>query len=108
MAPRDYGLVRPRRDLADPTVPSSGLESAQDDPAERRHLARSARFTVERLTTQDEKAALAFYRRHSASDTTLMPMPQGTYNILKARTSSKRRGGLCRRMEFTTPSMWMQ
>lgn len=106
MAPMDYGAAGRAATLADPTGAVFSLwKGAQDDPADTDNAATGA-FLWNELTTQDEKAALTFYEKAFGYTHDAMPMPQGTYNILKQGQS--RRGGLCKAMDASTPAMWMQ
>ena len=106
MAPMDYGSAGRAATLADPTGAVFSLwRGSQDDPADSDNAAAGA-FLWNELTTQDEKAALAFYEKAFGFTHDAMPMPQGTYNILKQ--GEHRRGGLTKAMDAATPAMWMQ
>ena len=106
MAPMNYGSAGRAATLADPTGAVFSLwKGAQGDPADNPN-APTGSFIWNELTTQDEKAALAFYEKAFGFTHDAMPMPQGTYYILKQ--GEQRRGGLCKAMAPSIPAMWMQ
>ena len=106
MAPMDYGSAGRAATVADPTGAVFSLwKSAQGDPAEADQVPIGSWYWNE-LTTQDDKAALAFYEKAFGYSHDAMPMPQGAYHILKQ--GDKMRGGLTKAMDASTPAMWMQ
>ena len=106
MAPMDYGNAVRAATLADPTGGTFSLwKGAQSDPAETAETPVGAWYWNE-LSTQDDKKALAFYEKTFGFTHDEMPMPQGTYYLLKQ--GDKMRGGLCKAMDAATPAMWMQ
>jgi len=106
MAPMDYGAVGRAATIADPTGAVLSLwKGAQGDPEDVASGPVSGWYWNE-LTTQDDKAALAFYEKVFGFTHDAMPMPQGTYYILKQ--GDKARGGLTKAMDASTPPMWMQ
>jgi uncharacterized protein len=106
MAPFDYGSAGRAATLADPTGGVFSLwKGAQGDPAETSDVAIGAWYWNE-LTTKDDRAALAFYEKVFGYTHDAMPMPQGSYYILKQ--GDKMRGGLCKAMDASMPTMWLQ
>ncbi|MGZ5240687.1 MAG: VOC family protein [Caldimonas sp.] len=106
MAPMDYGTAGRAATLADPTGAVFSLwKGAQGDPADL-ELTPLGGWLWNELTTQDDKAALAFYEKVFGYTHDVMPMPQGSYFLLKQ--GEKTRGGLCKAMDAATPAMWMQ
>lgn len=106
MAPLDYGSAGRAATLADPTGGVFALwKGAQGDPPET-DTTPTGGWLWNELTTQDPQSALAFYEKVFGFTHDAMPMPQGTYNILKQ--GDKSRGGLCKAMDASTPAMWMQ
>ncbi len=106
MAPMDYGAVGRAATLADPTGAVFSLwKGAQGDPEDSAVTPVGSWYWNE-LTTRDDKAALAFYEKVFGFTHDAMPMPQGSYHILKQ--GDKMRGGLTKAMDASTPSMWMQ
>ena len=106
MAPMDYGSVGRAATLADPTgAVFSVWKGAQDDAADT-DVTPVSGWVWNELTTQDAKAALAFYEKAFGFTHHEMPMPQGAYYILKQ--GDKMRGGLCKATDASTPAMWTQ
>jgi uncharacterized protein len=106
MAPTNYGSAGRAATLADPTGAVFALwKGAHDDPADVEDTPLGGWFWNE-LSTHDEKNALAFYEKVFAFSHDPMPMPNGTYYVLKQ--GDKMRGGLTRAMDASTPAMWMQ
>jgi len=103
MAPTDYGSAGRGATIADPTGGVFSLwRGAQGDPAET-ETTPTGGWIWNELATQDEKMALAFYEKVFGFTHDEMPMPDGTYYILKQ--GGKGRAGL-----FTSkhlmPTMW--
>jgi predicted enzyme related to lactoylglutathione lyase len=103
MAPTDYGSAGRSATIADPTGGVFSLwRGAQGDPAETETTPIGGWIWNE-LSTQDEKMALAFYEKVFGFTHDEMPMPDGTYHVLKQ--GDKGRAGL-----FTSkhpmPTMW--
>ncbi len=106
MAPFDYGAAGRAATIADPTGAVFALwKGAQGDPADSDTVATGGWYWNE-LTTQDDAAALAFYEKVFDFSHDAMPMPQGTYNILKQ--GDKMRAGLFKAMDASMPTMWLQ
>jgi predicted enzyme related to lactoylglutathione lyase len=106
MAPANYGGAGRAATLADPTGAVFSLwKGAQDDPADTDSTPTGGWFWNE-LTTQDDRAALAFYEKVFGYSHDEMPMAQGSYFLLKQGATM--RGGLCKAMQASTPAMWMQ
>jgi predicted enzyme related to lactoylglutathione lyase len=106
MAPMDYGAAGRAATLADPTGAVFSLwKGAMGDPADA-DTAPIGGWYWNELSTQDEQAALAFYEKAFGFSHDEMPMPQGSYYILKQ--GDKMRGGLCKSMNPAAPTMWMQ
>jgi hypothetical protein len=106
MAPMDYGAAGRAATLADPTGGVFSLwKGAQGDPADTAQTPLGGWLWNE-LSTQDDKKALAFYEKVFGFGHDEMPMPQGTYYMLKQ--GDKMRGGLSKAMDAATPAMWMQ
>jgi predicted enzyme related to lactoylglutathione lyase len=106
MAPMDYGSAGRAATIADPTGGVFSLwKGAMGDPADVQELPVGAWYWNE-LSTQDEKAALAFYEKAFGFSHDAMPMPNGTYYVLKQAEAM--RAGLCKAMDASTPAMWLQ
>jgi predicted enzyme related to lactoylglutathione lyase len=104
MAPKDYGSAGRSATIADPTGGVFALwHGAQGDSPETETTPTGAWIWTE-LSTQDEKMALAFYEKVFGFSHDAMPMPEGTYNILKQ--GDKGRAGLFKSMHAGTPTMW--
>ncbi|MEP7301129.1 MAG: VOC family protein [Caldimonas sp.] len=106
MAPLDYGGAGRAATLADPTGAVFSLwKGAGDDPADVAEVP-SGSWVWNELSTGDDQAALAFYEKAFGFSHDAMPMPQGTYYILKH--GDKGRAGLCKGMDAAAPPRWMQ
>jgi predicted enzyme related to lactoylglutathione lyase len=104
VAPMDYGSAGRSATIADPTGGVFSLwRGAAGDPPETEHTPPGG-FIWDELGTQDEKMALAFYEKVFSFTHDAMPMPQGTYYILKQ--ADKGRAGLYKAMDASTPTMW--
>ena len=97
-------LGRPRGDVADPTGGVFSLwRGAEGDPPETETTPPGG-FIWNELATQDEKMALAFYEKVFGFTHDAMPMPDGTYFVLKQ--GDKGRAGLYKSMDATMPTQW--
>jgi uncharacterized protein len=106
MAPTNYGGAGRAATLADPTGAVFALwKGAQGDPADVEETPLGGWLWNE-LSTHDDKQALAFYEKVFAFSHDPMPMPNGTYYVLKQ--GDKMRGGLTQAMDASTPAMWTQ
>lgn len=106
MAPMDYGSAGRSATLADPTGGVFALwKGAQGDPEDPAKAPVGSFFWNE-LSTQDDLKALAFYEKAFRFSHDTMPMPQGTYYVLKQ--GDKGRGGLCKAMSPGQPTIWTQ
>lgn len=104
VAPMDYGSAGRSATIADPTGGVFSLwRGAAGDPPETEHTPPGG-FIWDELGTQDEKMALAFYEKVFAFTHDAMPMPQGTYYVLKQ--ADKGRAGLFKAMDASMPTMW--
>ena len=105
MAPRDYGSAGRAATISDPTGGVFSLwRGSHGDPPRRRRRPRAAGSGTQ-LASADEKMALAFYEKVFGFDHDAMPMPDGTYYILKQ--GEKGRAGLCRVRDASQATMWM-
>jgi uncharacterized protein len=105
MAPRDYGSAGRAATISDPTGGVFSLwRGSHDDPAETATTPPGSWIWNE-LASADEKMALAFYEKVFGFGHDAMPMPDGTYYILKQ--GEKGRAGLCRVRDAAQPTMWM-
>lgn len=103
-APTDYGGAGRMATIADPTGGVFSLwRGAQSDPPEVETTPPGGWIWNE-LSTQDEKTALAFYEKVFAFDHEAMPMPEGSYYVLKQ--AGKGRAGLYKAMDASMPTMW--
>lgn len=104
VAPMDYGSAGRSATVADPTGGVFSLwRGAQGDPAESEHTPPGG-FIWTELATRDEQMALAFYEKVFAFSHDSMPMPDGTYYVLKQ--GDKGRAGLFKSMHAEMPTMW--
>ena len=103
-APMDYGSAGRAATVADPTGGVFSLwRGAEGDPAETETTPPGGWIWNE-LATQDEKAALAFYEKAFGFSHDAMPMPDGTYYILKQ--GDKGRGGVYKSKDAKMPTQW--
>ncbi|MDQ6640830.1 MAG: VOC family protein [Pseudomonadota bacterium] len=103
-APMDCGSAGRSATIADPTGGVFSLwRGAQGDPTETETTPPGGWIWNE-LSTQDEKLALAFYEKVFAFTHDEMPMPDGTYFVLKQ--GEKGRAGLYKPMQASLPTMW--
>lgn len=106
MAPFDYGGAGRAANVADPTGAVFALwKGAQGDPPDTDTVPTGGWLWNE-LTTQDEAAALAFYEKVFGFTHDAMPMPQGTYHVLKQGDAM--RAGLFKATDASMPTMWLQ
>ena len=104
MAPMDYGSAGRAATIADPTGGVFSLwRGADGDPAETETTPPGGWIWNE-LATQDEKTALAFYEKAFGFTHDAMPMPDGTYYILKQ--GDKGRAGLYKSKDAKMPTLW--
>jgi len=102
-APADYGSAGRSATIADPTGGVFSLwRGAQGDPAET-ETTPTGGWIWNELSTQDEKMALAFYEKVFGFSHDEMPMPDGTYYILKQ--GDKGRAGVFV-SKHPMPTMW--
>jgi len=102
-APTDYGSAGRSATIADPTGGVFSLwRGAQGDPAET-ETTPTGGWIWNELSTQDEKMALAFYEKVFGFSHDEMPMPDGTYYILKQ--GDKGRAGVFV-SKHPMPTMW--
>jgi len=102
-APADYGSAGRSATIADPTGGVFSLwRGAHGDPAET-EATPAGGWIWNELSTQDEKMALAFYEKVFGFTHDEMPMPDGTYHILKQ--GDKGRAGLFN-SKHPMPTMW--
>ena len=105
MAPTDYGGAGRAATIADPTGGVFALwKGAQDDPADVDKTPPGGWIWNE-LTTKDDKAALAFYEKVFGFTHDAMPMPDGTYYVLKR--GDKGRAGVFKAPNPSIPTMWL-
>jgi len=103
-APMDYGSAGRAATVADPTGGVFSLwRGAEGDPAETETTPPGGWIWNE-LATQDEKAALAFYEKAFGFSHDAMPMPDGTYYILKQ--GDKGRAGVYKSKDAKMPTQW--
>ncbi len=104
MAPAAYGSVGRAATIADPTGAVFSLwKGADGDPAET-DTTPPGGWIWNELSTQDEKAALAFYEKAFGFEHDAMAMPDGTYYTLNQ--GGKGRAGLFKTMHAAMPTMW--
>jgi predicted enzyme related to lactoylglutathione lyase len=104
VAPMDYGSAGRAATVVDPTGGVFSLwRGTAADPPETEHTPPGG-FIWNELATQDEKMALAFYEKVFGFTHDEMPMPEGTYYVLKQ--GDKGRAGLFKSMHAEMPTMW--
>ena len=104
VAPKDYGSAGRLATIADPTGGVFSLwHGAAGDPPETEHTPPGG-FIWDELATQDETKALAFYEKVFGFSHDVMPMPEGTYYILKQ--GAKGRAGLYKAKDAKMPTLW--
>jgi len=104
MGPMDYGSAGRAATVADPTGGVFSLwRGAEGDPTETETTPPGGWIWNE-LATQDAKSALAFYEKAFGFSHDAMPMPDGTYFILKQ--SDKGRAGLYKAKDAMMPTQW--
>jgi predicted enzyme related to lactoylglutathione lyase len=102
-APADYGSAGRTATIVDPTGGVFSLwRGAQGDPAET-ETTPTGGWIWNELSTQDDKVALAFYEKVFGFTHDEMPMPEGTYHVLKQ--GDKGRAGLFT-SKHSMPTMW--
>ena len=103
-APRDYGSAGRAATIADPTGGVFALwRGARGDPPEAATTPPGGWIWNE-LSTQDDTVALAFYEKVFGFADDTLPMPEGTYHVLKQ--GHKGRAGLYKSMHAGMPTMW--
>ena len=104
VAPMDYGSAGRAATIADPTGGVFSLwRGNQGDPAEVETTPPGG-FIWNELATKDEKMALAFYEKVFGFSHDEMPMPEGTYFVLKQ--GEKGRAGLYKAKDASMPTSW--
>jgi predicted enzyme related to lactoylglutathione lyase len=104
MAPTDYGSAGRAATLADPTGGVFALwKGAQGDPDEKPQ-APVGHFFWNELATSDDQKALAFYEKVFDFRHDTMPMPEGTYYVLKRGEHGI--AGLYQPKTVGQPTMW--
>jgi uncharacterized protein len=103
-APTDYGSAGRAATLADPTGGVFAVwKGAQGDPDEKAKAPEGSFFWNE-LSTGDDQKALAFYEKVFGFKHDAMPMPEGTYYVLKQ--GDKGGAGLYKPKTTGQPTMW--
>ena len=107
MAPMDFGPVGRAAVISDPTGASLSLwKGAQPDRPDVAQTPIGDWFWNE-LWTEDDKRALAFYKKTFGYSHDSMDMgPQGTYTMLKTK-DGKPRAGLMKSNMKGAPTMWL-
>jgi len=104
MAPMAYGSAGRAATIADPTGGVFSLwRGAEGDPDESETTPPGGWIWNE-LATKDEKTALAFYEKAFGFSHDAMPMPDGTYYILKQ--GAKGRAGVYKAKDAKMPTLW--
>jgi predicted enzyme related to lactoylglutathione lyase len=104
MAPMDYGSAGRAATIADPTGGVFSLwRGAEGDPPET-DTTPPGGWIWNELATQAEKTALAFYEKAFGFTHDAMPMPEGTYYVLKQ--GDKGGAGLYKSKDATMPTQW--